>query len=97
MISAPVEAQTCMEYSPPDNIFDTSVEGCKATPAIDRAFFPGTYMWGSQEYLVFSMGNELSYFDMAKPESPSRISVTAFRVGNQGDSDHDLLSYLAHG
>ena len=45
------------------------------------------------EYLMFSEGNNLSLRSLADPQDPVEVSRGAFGVGNNGDSDYDLLTY----
>lgn len=66
---------------------------CTALPTIDKYYQPKTFQWGMYDILVVNRGNELSFWKLVNPAQPTPIPGTGFRMGHQGDSDHDLTSY----
>lgn len=66
---------------------------CAALPTIDKYYQPKTFQWGSFDILVVNRGNELSFWKIVNPASPTPIPSPIFNMGHQGDSDHDLTTY----
>ena len=66
---------------------------CTALPTIDKYYQPKTFQWGSFDILVVNRGNELSWWKLVNPASPTPIPGVVFNMGHQGDSDHDLTTY----
>ena len=64
-------------------------------PEIDRTFYPGTIHWNDNELLIHSTGNDLSIWNIQDPAHPEEIANSDFQVGNEGDSDYDLLAWTA--
>jgi hypothetical protein len=66
---------------------------CTGLPTIDKYYDPTTFSWGSNKYLAINSGNDLELWNINNPQAPIRGSKSNFRVGNQGDSNHDLINY----
>ena len=94
--AAPVGAQYCMEYVG-SSLFDTTADGCDAEPGIDRTFMPGIFHWSGSQYLMHSTGNDLAVWRVDNAANPTPVASSHWgaSVGNEGDSDHDLLDWAA--
>ena len=66
---------------------------CVGHPSNPKYFTPTTFHWKGKEILVVNDGNELIYYNITNPASPSYIAKSSFNVPNQGDSDYDLMNY----
>jgi len=72
--------------------FRTSLN-CRGEPSIPKFFEVSTFSWGGRDYLALNTGNELSLYRITDPLNPTPETASHFNVGNQGDSDYDLLNY----
>ncbi|RLE33124.1 MAG: hypothetical protein DRJ61_07940, partial [Acidobacteria bacterium] len=86
----------CMEYVG-SSLFDTTADGCDAEPSIDRTFYPGIFHWNGSQYLMHSTGNDLAIWRVDNAANPTPVASSHWgaSVGNEGDSDHDLLDWSA--
>ena len=86
LIAVSAFATDCLEDG---GVFRSSLN-CTGLPTIPKFFEVSTFSWGGTDYLALNTGNELSLYRLTDlhPETAS-----FFRVGNQGDSDYDLLNY----
>jgi len=67
---------------------------CTGLPTIDKYYQPSTFKWKGREYLAVNRGNELNFYNITTtPGAPLPHGGTRFHVGNQGDSNHDLVSF----
>lgn len=73
-------------------LLDTTAS-CEAIPEIDRALGVDAFMWNEHEYLVGNRGNELTIWNIDEEQGPVLVAESSFEVGNQGDSDYDLLAF----
>ncbi len=74
-------------------LVDTTAD-CQAMPEIDRALGIDTFLWGDHQYLIANLGNELAIWNIDQAQGPIPVvAESLFEVGNEGDSDHDLLAF----
>ncbi len=94
LIPGAVSAQT---PPPPECLADGGVLlsslNCLGNPAIDKFFEAATFSWGTTDQLAVNTGNDLQLYNINDPGSPVEGDDSNFGVGNQGDSDYDLLNY----
>lgn len=70
--------------------FDSSYT-CSSEPRYDRVFGAERFDWGGAPWLAVNYGNEIQLAELADPTRPRPRGRSSFRVGNQGDSDYDLV------
>jgi len=71
---------------------DTTHNG-GAQPLPPRAFGAHRLTWKGTPWLLVNRGNEIMLWDVSNPKQPVLKSSSSFRVGNQGDSDFDLMTF----
>jgi len=97
LVAALVMPGAAFAQLPPECLADGGVLlsslNCLGMPTIDKYFEASTFAWGATQQLAVNTGNDLQLYSINNPGSPVEGDDSNFGVGNQGDSDYDLLNY----
>jgi len=74
-------------------LLNDTTASCESIPNIDRAMGVDALVWNGHEYLIANLGNELGIWNTDAEQAPVFVTQSLFDVGNQGDSDYDLLAF----
>ncbi len=76
-----------------DPLLEDTSNSCMGHPTNPKFFDTSTFRWGSRRQLAVNIGNEIQLWDISDAANPHQGGLSDLGVGNQGDSDYDLLNH----